>query len=332
MSQLRVLSYADVVKLLPMHECIEVVERALAATARGGAVIPLRMAIWQPDRTGMIGLMPGVLDEPKSLGLKVVSIFPGNHGTGRDSHQGVVMLFDVESGAPLGLLDAGAITAIRTAAASGAATRVLARADAGDLALLGSGVQARTHLEAMRCVRPLRRVRVWSRNDAHAREFAEREAQRAGIPIEVTRSAEAAVKGADLICTTTAATEPILQGEWLSPGAHVNAVGSSFANHRELDATAVKRARLYTDCRESASNEAGDFLIAKREGAFGDEHLLGELGEVLLGRVPGRRSPDDITLYKSLGVAVEDLAAASFLLQRAAETNCGSLIDWGSSP
>jgi ornithine cyclodeaminase len=184
----------------------------------------------------------------------------------------------------------------------------------------------------MHCVRPLRRVRVWSRNDAHAREFAEREAQRVGIPIEVTRSVEAAVKGADLVCTTTAARDPILQGEWLSPGAHVNAVGSSFATHRELDATAVKRARLYTDCRESAANEAGDFLIAKREGAFGDEHLLGELGEVLLGRVPGRRSPDDVTLYKSLGVAVEDLAAASFLLQRAAETNRGSLIDWGSSP
>jgi len=329
---LRVLGPREVERLLDMKSCIDLMEAALRALSSGNAVVPLRQKVSLPDRSGLLGLMPGYLGDPRSFGLKVVTVFQRNHDVGRPSHQGVVMLFDVESGAPLGLFDAGAITAIRTAAASGAATRVLARADAGDLALLGSGVQARTHLEAMRCVRPLRRVRVWSRNDAHAREFAEREAQRAGIPIEVTRSAEAAVKGADLICTTTAATEPILQGEWLSPGAHVNAVGSSFATHRELDATAVKRARLYTDCRESASNEAGDFLIAKREGAFGDEHLLGELGEVLLGRVPGRRSPDDITLYKSLGVAVEDLAAASFLLQRAAETNRGSLIDWGSSP
>ena len=330
--KLRVLGPREVERLLDMKPCIDLLEAALRALSSGNAVVPLRQKVSLPDRSGLLGLMPGYLGDPRSFGLKVVTVFQRNHDVGRPSHQGVVMLFDVESGAPLGLFDAGAITAIRTAAASGAATRVLARADAGDLALMGSGVQARTHLEAMRCVRPLRRVRVWSRDDAHAREFAEREAQRAGIPIEVTRSAEAAVKGADLICTTTAASEPILQGEWLSPGAHVNAVGSSFATHRELDATAVKRARLYTDCRESASNEAGDFLIAKREGAFGDEHLLGELGEVLLGRVPGRRSPDDITLYKSLGVAVEDLAAASFLLQRAAETNCGSLIDWGSSP
>ncbi len=330
--KLRVLGPREVERLLDMKPCIDLMEAALRALSSGNAVVPLRQKVSLPDRSGLLGLMPGYLGDPRSFGLKVVTVFQRNHDVGRPSHQGVVMLFDVESGAPLGLFDAGAITAIRTAAASGAATRVLARADAGDLALMGSGVQARTHLEAMRCVRPLRRVRVWSRDDAHAREFAEREAQRAGIPIEVTRSAEAAVKGADLICTTTAASEPILQGEWLSPGAHVNAVGSSFATHRELDATAVKRARLYTDCRESASNEAGDFLIAKREGAFGDEHLLGELGEVLLGRVPGRRSPDDITLYKSLGVAVEDLAAASFLLQRAAETNCGSLIDWGSSP
>jgi len=330
--KLRVLGPREVERLLDMKPCIDLMEAALRALSSGNAVVPLRQKVSLPDRSGLLGLMPGYLGDPRSFGLKVVTVFQRNHDVRQPSHQGVVMLFDVESGAPLGLFDAGAITAIRTAAASGAATRVLARADAGDLALMGSGVQARTHLEAMRCVRPLRRVRVWSRDDAHAREFAEREAQRAGIPIEVTRSAEAAVKGADLICTTTAASEPILQGEWLSPGAHVNAVGSSFATHRELDATAVKRARLYTDCRESASNEAGDFLIAKREGAFGDEHLLGELGEVLLGRVPGRRSPDDITLYKSLGVAVEDLAAASFLLQRAAETNCGSLIDWGSSP
>jgi ornithine cyclodeaminase len=184
----------------------------------------------------------------------------------------------------------------------------------------------------MRAVRPLRRVRVWSRNEAHARAFAEREAPRAGIPIEAVRSAEEAVRAADLVCTTTAAREPVLRGEWLAAGVHVNAVGSSFATHRELDTEAVRRARLFTDCRESALNEAGDFLIAKREGAIGDDHLLGELGEVLLDRIPGRRTPDEITLYKSLGVAVEDLAAAHFLLKRAAEMDRGALVEWSGSP
>jgi ornithine cyclodeaminase len=315
-----------------MPSCIDLMDAALRALSRGDAVQPLRHMVWLPNRAGLLGLMPGYLGEPKSFGLKVVTVFNGNHDAGLPSHQGVVMLFGVETGEPLGLFDAGAITAIRTAAASGAATRTLARASAGDLALLGSGVQARTHLDAMRAVRPLRRVRVWSRNEAHARSFADREARRVGVPIEATRSVEAAVRNADLICTTTAAKEPIVRGEWLSPGAHVNAVGSSFAGNRELDATAVKRSRLFTDCRESAMNEAGDFLLAKKEGAFGDEHLLGELGEVLLEKIPGRQSPEDITLYKSLGVAVEDLAAAHFLLRRAAETNTGSLIEWSGTP
>ena len=330
--KLRVLNESQVEQLLDMPSCIDLMDGALRALSRGDAVLPLRHMVWLPNRAGLLGLMPGYLGEPKSFGLKVVTVFHGNHDLGLPSHQGVVMLFGVETGEPLGLFDAGAITAIRTAAASGAATRALARASAGDLALLGSGVQARTHLDAMRAVRPLRRVRVWSRNEAHARAFADREARRVGVPIEATRSVEAAVRNADLICTTTAATEPILRGEWLSPGAHVNAVGSSFATRRELDATAVKRSRLFTDCRESAMNEAGDFLMAKKEGAFGDEHLLGELGEVLLERVPGRQSPEDITLYKSLGVAVEDLAAAHFLLKRAAETNAGSLIEWSGTP
>lgn len=321
MSQLRVLSYADVVRLLPMDECIEVVERALATTARGGAVIPLRMAVWQPDRTGMIGLMPGVLAEPKSLGLKVVSIFPGNHGTGRDSHQGVVMLFDTTHGEPLVVIDAASITAIRTAAASGVATRALARPDAGDLAILGAGVQGATHLAAMRAVRPVRRVRVWSRNPEHARAFAARH-----DGVEVVGSARAAVEGADLVCTCTAAKQPILEGAWLSPGAHVNAVGACFATSRELDTAAVARARLIVDRMESALNEAGDFLIPKREGAFGDDHIAGELGDVLIGTLAGRRTPDEITLYKSLGIAVEDLAAAVHVHERAIATGSGVVV------
>src|SRR5215475_11063484 len=267
-----VLSHTDVTRLLTMEACIEVMADALRATNQGGAVLPLRSVVWMPDRTGMIGLMPGFLHPPKSLGLKVVSIFPGNHAAGYDSHQGVVMLFDTRYGYPLAIMDASSITAIRTAACSGVATRALARDDAGDLAILGSGVQARTHLAAMRAVRTVRRVRVWSRTAANAQRFA----AESPVPVEVMPTARAAVDGADLICTTTAAREPILEGAWIAPGAHINAVGACFAATRELDTPAVARARLVVDRKESTLNESGDFLFARADGAITDDHIAGE--------------------------------------------------------
>jgi len=323
---------AGVHELLPMDACVSLMRDALTALSRGDAVLPLRSKMFLPDQSGLLGLMPGYLGDPQSFGLKVVAVMPGNHGTPYDSHQGVVMLFGVEHGEPLAILDASAITAIRTAAASAAATDVLARSDAGDLALIGSGVQARTHLAAMKAVRPLRRVRVWSRNRANAERFASEEAKAAGVPIEVAETAEAAVKGADLVCTTTSSREPVLQGAWLAAGAHVNAVGACFPNAREVDTEAVRRARLYTDCRESCLKEAGDFIIPRNEGAIDDGHLVGEVGDVFLGRIPGRRSPNEITLYESLGVAVEDLAAAHAIHRRARETGAGTWLEWGGPP
>jgi ornithine cyclodeaminase len=323
---------AGVHELLPMDACVSLMRDALTALSRGDAVLPLRSKMFLPDQSGLLGLMPGYLGDPQSFGLKVVAVMPGNHGTPYDSHQGVVMLFGVEHGEPLAILDASAITAIRTAAASAAATDVLARSDAGDLALIGSGVQARTHLAAMKAVRPLRRVRVWSRNRANAERFASEEAKAAGVPIEVAETAEEAVKGADLVCTTTSSREPVLQGAWLAAGAHVNAVGACFPNAREVDTEAVRRARLYTDCRESCLKEAGDFIIPRNEGAIDDGHLVGEVGDVFLGRIPGRRSPNEITLYESLGVAVEDLAAAHAIHRRARETGAGTWLEWGGPP
>jgi alanine dehydrogenase len=323
---------AGVHELLPMDVCVSLMRDALAALSRGDAVLPLRSKMFLPDQSGLLGLMPGYLGDPQSFGLKVVAVMPRNHGTPYDSHQGVVMLFGVEHGEPLAILDASAITAIRTAAASAAATDVLARSDAGDLALIGSGVQARTHLAAMKAVRPLRRVRVWSRNRAHAEHFASEEVKAAGVRIEVAETAEAAVKGADLVCTTTSSKEPVLQGAWLAAGAHVNAVGACFPNAREVDTEAVRRARLYTDCRESCMKEAGDFIIPRNEGAIDDGHLVGEVGDVFLGRIPGRRSPGEITLYESLGVAVEDLAAAHAIHRRARETGAGTWLEWGGPP
>jgi ornithine cyclodeaminase len=289
-------------------------------------VLPLRSVVWMPDRTGMIGLMPGFLDPPTSLGLKVVSIFPGNHGTGFDSHQGVVMLFDTRHGSPQAIIDASSITAIRTAAVSGVATRALARDDAGDLAILGSGVQAATHLAAMRAVRKIRRVRVWSRSAANAQRFAET----SSIAVEVMPTVRAAVDGADLICTTTATREPILEGAWLAPGAHINAVGACFAATRELDTAAVARSRLVVDRRESTLAESGDFLLARADGAITDDHILGELGDLLLGRFTGRRSGDEVTLFKSLGIAVEDLAAAHHVYSQAVARGGGVSVPLGT--
>jgi len=320
---------AQVRELLSMAACIAAMRDALTALSRGDAVQPLRTMVRLPDGSGLLGLMPAYLGAPQSFGLKVVSVMPGNHGTAYDSHQGVVMLFGVEHGEPLAILDATSITAIRTAAASAAATDVLARADAGDLALIGSGTQARTHLEAMRAVRPLRRVRVWSRTRARAERFASELGATAGVAIEAAATAADAVRGADLVCTTTAAREPVLRGEWLAPGVHVNAVGACFATHRELDTEAVRRSRFYTDCRTSCIHESGDFLLARADGAIGDDHLLGELGEVLLGAVPGRTSDDDVTVYESLGVAAEDLAAAHAIHRRAVATGAGTWLEWG---
>jgi ornithine cyclodeaminase/alanine dehydrogenase-like protein (mu-crystallin family) len=311
-----------------MQTCIDVLRGALATFSKGDAVQPLRSLLRLPDGSGVLGLMPAYLGEPKSFGLKVVSVMPGNAGTRYDSHQGVVMLFGVRHGEPLAILDATALTAIRTAAASAVATDALARSSAGDLALLGSGTQARTHLSAMAAVRRLRRVRVWSRTRANAEHFARGNAATAGIAIEVMDSAEQAVRGADLVCTVTAAREPIVQGAWLLPGAHVNAAGACFASSRELDGEAVRRARFFTDSRESCLNESGDFRIARDEGAIDADHLLGEIGDVLLGKVAGRLSPEDITVYESLGIAIEDLAAAHAIHQRAMAAGAGVWLDW----
>jgi len=326
-----IVNQSEVPHLLPMNECIEVMAQALMTLGRGEAILPLRPVLWLPEKVGALGMMPAYIGMPKAVGLKVVTVFPGNHGTEYDSHQGAVMLFEAEHGSLLALIDASAITAIRTAAVSGVATRLLARENASDLAILGSGVQARTHLEAMLHARPLRRVRVWSKTPEHVQAFAERESRRHGIRIEPMESAREAVEGADIICTTTSAREPVLRGDWIALGAHINAVGSSVAFTRELDTAAVARARLFVDRRESTLNEAGDFLMPKKEGAIGDDHILGEIGEILLGQIGGRRSAEEITLFKSLGLAVEDLAAAHHIYRKARERGMGTTIEFGGS-
>jgi ornithine cyclodeaminase len=238
-----------------------------------------------------------------------------------------VLLFEVERGQLVAIMDATAITAIRTAAVSGVATRALAREDAEDLAILGAGAQALTHLEAMCLARPIRRVRVWSRSSERARRFVIQALDLCDIPVDAAGSPSEAVAGASIVCTVTAAREPVLLGEWLEQGTHVNAVGASLPTARELDSEAVRRSRLYVDRRESALNEAGDFLIPKREGRITDGHIVGELGDLLLGRIPGRRSPDEITVFKSLGLAVEDVAAAHLVHAKAIAKRVGTRVE-----
>lgn len=289
--------------------------------------MPLRMVLRTGGETGRFGMMPAELSEPPVLGAKVITVYQGNEGSELDSHQGVVLLFNPANGAPEAILDAISITAIRTAAVSGAATRVMARPDAGDLAILGSGVQARTHLEAMECVRPLRRVRVWSRHPERAREFAAWARRTRNRPVEPMDTVPQAVQGADLICTVTASSAPVLEGRWIAPGAHCNLVGSSVATTREIDSAGMARGRLIVDRVESAMKEAGDFLIPRAEGAIRDDHIKGELGDVLAGRLPGRTRPDEVTIFKSLGLAIEDLAAGLVVLRKATAAGVGVVVD-----
>ena len=324
-----VLSHDEVVDLLPMKECIAVMRDALIALATGKVHQPLRTIIWPPDAAGVMGLMPSYISGDRAaFGLKAICVFPGNPARGKDAHQGGVLLFSADTGELLAMMNASAITAIRTAAVSGVATDLLAREDACNLAIIGTGVQARSHLAAMSQVRAIKRCRIASRQIEHARKFAEEMRRDFSFPFEPVASVEEALAGANLIVTVTTAVEPIVRREWISPGAHLNVVGSSHSKAREVDTATMTASSLFVDRRESTINEAGDYLFPAREGAIGPDHIRAEVGEVLTGERPGRTSPDEITLFKSLGLAIEDLAAAEYLYRKARELNAGTSIEF----
>ena len=325
-SEIRILNGADVRRLLPMADCIDLMDKAMRAVSDGSAVLPLRSVLRMPGDIGAMGQMHGYLPDPSCFGIKLVSLFPRNRPPELSSHLGVVLLFEAEHGRPVALLDAAEITAIRTAAASGLATRLLAREDAGDLALLGAGEQATSHLAAMLAVRPIRRIRLWARDPAKAAAFAAVEGARHGILIEPTADVAAATSGADIICTLTKSREPILRDEWIVPGAHLNVVGSSIASAAEIDTPTVARARYIVDCRASALQEAGEYLNAIAAGAIGPEHIAGEIGEVASGTCAGRGHHDEVTIYKSLGIAAQDLAAAAYVLDAARREGAGQIV------
>ncbi len=326
--EIRILRGTEVRQLLPMADCIDLMHRTMIAVSERRVVLPLRSVMVMPGDRGMLGNMPGYLAEPECFGVKLVSLIPRNKPPLYSSHLGLVLLFEAEHGQPVALLDAAEITAIRTAAASGLATRLLANPDAGDLALLGAGEQARSHLEAMLTVRTPRRIRVWARDGAKSAAFARTEGARHGIAIEASPTVRAAVADADIICTLTKARDPILPGEWVAPGAHLNVVGSSIADAAEIDTATVVKSRFFVDCRDSTHHEGGEYRRALAAGAISPEHILGEIGEVANGSRVGRRARSDVTLYKSLGIAPQDLASAHHVLQAARAAGVGQVIDF----
>jgi len=315
----RVLDEEAVRRLLPMHECIEVMAEALASLARGEVHNPLRFVVRPPDAPSLMGLMPAYRGGGSKLwGLKSVVIAPGNAARGLDLHQGFVTLFDGETGETRAIMNAGGITAVRTAAVTAVATRLLARKDARTLAILGAGIQGKANLDAMRAIHDFDRVVAWSRTRGRAGRELD--------GVEEAATAEEAVRDADVVVTATSAPEPIVERKWLKAGAHVNAVGSSIPTTRELDTQTMVDAALFVDRRESTVNEAGDFLFPQREGAIGPDHIRAEIGELLIGAAPGRSSDDELTVFKSLGLAVEDLAAAEHVLRRAEEEDAGTVV------
>jgi ornithine cyclodeaminase/alanine dehydrogenase-like protein (mu-crystallin family) len=352
MPETLVLSADDVRRVLPVRECIDVMREAFVALAEGRATVPVRTALAVGDQDERLLLMPAVMrahgdDTATSegaaaasdaahawFGAKVLSVVPGNAAKGRDSHQGVVVLFEGEYGSVVAMIDAGAITAIRTAAVSAVATQTLARADAGCLALIGSGVQAASHLAAMAAVRPLREVRVWSPDRERCAAFVKRATEEFGVNTEtgarVAISAAArprdAVAEADIICTVCAATTPVIESSWIRAGTHINAVGGHRPHERELDSATIQRARVFVDYLPSAMEEAGDILIPIGEHVIDRTHVLGDLTSIVTNRVPGRVDPKDVTIFKSVGLAIEDIAAAAHAWRRALASGVGTRV------
>lgn len=306
---MRFIDREEVARRLTYDVCIPIVRNAMIAFSRGETRQLLRSII--PLSNGrLFGVMPGAMGAQAPFGAKLISVFPENFSLGRQSHQGLVILFDPETGAPVCVVHAGEITAIRTAAASAVATDALARPDAHHLAILGYGEQAATHARAISKVCDLASISIWGRSRERARAFAARMQAEFAVPITVAGSVEEAVANADIICTLTSASEPILKGAWVRPGTHLNLVGSSYAGPTEVDNDLVARSRFIADSREGVLQQGGEFLRAKAAGLIGDDHIVAEIGQVLAGEIEGRRSPEEITAYKSLGHVVQDLASA----------------------
>jgi ornithine cyclodeaminase/alanine dehydrogenase-like protein (mu-crystallin family) len=320
-----VLAGHHVRELMSYQECADVMREALADLARGQIQQPLRTVVRLRDAAGFMGLMPAY-SPGAGYGLKALCITPGNPAIGKDAHQGGVLLFDVHTGEPLALVNASAVTEIRTAATSAVATGLLARPGAAELAVIGTGVQGQSHAHAIAATRPLTGIRLAGRDLARTREVAAELAGQLGLPVTAYDDVATAVTGAGIVVTATTSPRPVLRREWLSPGTHVNAVGSCVPADREIDTATMAQAAIFADSRESVSHEAGDYLLAEREGAVNP--VRAELGELLIGTAAGRADDDEITVFESLGLAAEDLAAARYLYEKASRLGAGTPADF----
>jgi alanine dehydrogenase len=326
MQQFRLLTEDHVKSLLPMPALVAAMEAAVARFSAGEVLQPVRTVLMVGPTRGYYGVMPAYTSQPPTLGTKIVTVFNENPRRGLPSHLATILLMDPETGALQAIMDGRYITEARTAAVSAVSARHLARADATSLAIIGSGVQARSHLEALAEVRTLTRVRIWSPRETSRRHFVDHMQGRVAARLEAMDSAEDAVTGADLVVLVTSSPTPVVQDEWIAPGAHVVSVGACRPDHREMAPALVARARVFVDSRAGALVESGDIVQGIAEGRFDAGHLAGELGELVLGRLAGRQSGDQVTLFKSLGMAVEDVVAADLVLQKAVETGAGTTL------
>lgn len=325
---MRILNSSAVAEALSHADCIDTLEAAMQAVSNDGTIMPLRQYMSIPGGEGKFTLMPGYLNNPTSFGVKIVSKFPREADSPFGSHVGAVVVFDPVLGIPVAILDAAELTAIRTASASALATKILSREDSKVLTILGTGTEALHHARALVCVRDINLIRIWGRTIANAEKLAERVREELQVDVEVASEAQTAVSDADIICTTTSATTPVLEGAWLTAGCHVNLVGAAILSAAEADVEVVTRSRFFVDSRASAMAQAGELNAAIEAGLVEELHILAEIGELLQTPEKGRLSDQDITVYKSLGVVAQDLAAGLKAFQVAQEKNIGMELDW----
>ena len=320
----RLLNEQQVHSLLPMADLIAAMESALAKFSAREVLQPVRTVLTVGPTKAYYGLMPAYIPQPGSMGAKLVTVFGENHKRNLPSHLATIVLLDPDTGMLQAIIDGRYITEARTAAVSAVSTRFLAKPDASTLAIIGSGVQARSHLEAYLHVRQLKDVRIWSPQPHSRQSFVDDMSPRINVPINACATAEQAVRGADLIVLVTSSPTPVIEDAWVSDGAHVVCVGACRPNQQEMPPALVKRSRLYVDSKDAAVVEAGDIVININNGLFDQSHIVGEIGELVLGRIEGRKSSKDITVFKSLGMAVEDVVAADLVLRRAVENGAGT--------
>ncbi|HUL71517.1 MAG TPA: ornithine cyclodeaminase family protein [Vicinamibacterales bacterium] len=317
----------DVRAVLPMPDLIDAMARALGEFSAGRVVQPVRSVLDIASEEAFFGVMPAALGTPPALGAKLVTVYPHNHARGLPSHLATIVLMDHATGALDAILDGRYITEARTAAVSAVSVKLLARRGASVLAIIGSGVQARSHLEAIRHVATLTDVRVWSPDAAHREHFAHEATVTSSLPVRATSDVRTAVRGADLVVLATSSREPVIASDDVAPGTHVCGVGACRPDQREMPTALISRARVYVDSRAAALKESGDLLLPIKEGAITDRHIVGELGELAAGKVPGRIAASGVTIFKSLGLAVEDVVAARLAVERARAAGLGKAID-----